>query len=55
MGLGGTSRFSHGGKDTPLAFGETLLLPASAGPCTIVPGRPVDGPHLRDPVTAARR
>ena len=40
MGLGGMSRISHGGKDTPLAFGETLLLPASAGPCTIVPEGP---------------
>jgi mannose-6-phosphate isomerase len=37
MGLGGTSRVRHEDRDTVLAFGESLLLPASLGPCQIVP------------------
>ena len=28
----------RGGPPTPLGFGETMLLPASCGPCTITPG-----------------
>jgi mannose-6-phosphate isomerase len=37
MGLGGTSRVRHERGDTHLAFGESLLLPASIGPCQVVP------------------
>jgi mannose-6-phosphate isomerase len=37
MGLGGSCLLRGQGRETSLAFGETLLLPASAGPCEVIP------------------
>lgn len=37
MALGGDADVIHAGEPTPLKFGQTLLLPASIGPCEIVP------------------
>ena len=37
MGLEGSSDVEHGGKQTRLDFGQTLLLPAAIGPCEIAP------------------
>jgi mannose-6-phosphate isomerase len=37
MGLAGASRVTHEREETRLGFGETLLLPAACGPCTIIP------------------
>ncbi len=37
MGLKGTSTIEHRGRAFPLAFGQTLLLPAVLGPCKISP------------------
>jgi mannose-6-phosphate isomerase len=37
MGLGGGCDLVQGGRQVALEFGQTLLLPASAGPCEIVP------------------
>jgi mannose-6-phosphate isomerase len=37
MGLGGSCLLRGQGRETSLAFGETLLQPASAGPCEVVP------------------
>jgi mannose-6-phosphate isomerase len=39
MGLGGSCLLRGQGRETSLAFGETLLQPASAGPCEVVPDR----------------
>jgi mannose-6-phosphate isomerase len=37
IGLAGISDVSHRGKSVPLEFGQTLLLPASLGPCQVSP------------------
>jgi mannose-6-phosphate isomerase len=39
MGLGGSCLLRGQARETSLAFGETLLRPASAGPCEVVPDR----------------
>jgi mannose-6-phosphate isomerase len=37
LNLGGAAEVMHAGQGTRLAFGQTLLLPASVGPCTVTP------------------
>jgi mannose-6-phosphate isomerase len=37
IGLGGRTLVRHGRDAVPLAFGQTLLLPAALGACTLVP------------------
>lgn len=37
MGLEGASRIRYAGRDTRLGFGETVLLPAAAGSCEVIP------------------
>jgi mannose-6-phosphate isomerase len=37
MGLGGSCRLRGAGREASLAFGETLLLPAAAGACEMIP------------------
>lgn len=37
LGLEGNAEIVSGAKRAPLGFGQTLLLPASIGPCEIVP------------------
>ena len=37
MGLEGEVEIRHLGQGTRLAFGQTLLLPASVGPCEVIP------------------
>jgi mannose-6-phosphate isomerase len=37
LGLGGEAEVRHGGEAHPLPFGRTLLLPAEAGACEVVP------------------
>lgn len=37
MGLGPPAQVRHDGRMYPLAFGQTILLPASVGKCEIVP------------------
>jgi mannose-6-phosphate isomerase len=37
VGLEGSAEVRHGGKATPLGYGQTLLLPAALGACTLVP------------------
>jgi mannose-6-phosphate isomerase len=37
VGLAGSAEVRHQKRRTVLAFGQTLLLPAAAGPCEIVP------------------
>ncbi len=37
MGLNGTSDLVREGQTVRLAFGQTLLLPATVGPCDVVP------------------
>ncbi len=37
MGLGGSCLLRGPGRETSLAFGETLLLPAAAGACEVIP------------------
>ncbi|HEU5118717.1 MAG TPA: mannose-6-phosphate isomerase, partial [Isosphaeraceae bacterium] len=37
LGLGGAAVVRHEGEEHPLRFGQTLLLPAEAGPCAIEP------------------
>ncbi len=37
MGMEGNADVRHAGQGTRLGFGQTLLLPAAAGPCEIVP------------------
>ncbi len=37
IGLNGCSEIRHGGNSHPLAFGQTMLLPAAAGACEVVP------------------
>ncbi len=37
MGLEGAALVHHEGQGTRLAFGQTLLLPASVGPCSVTP------------------
>jgi mannose-6-phosphate isomerase len=37
MGLSGSSEIEQGGKSVRLDFGQTILLPAAIGPCTISP------------------
>jgi mannose-6-phosphate isomerase len=37
MALAGTAEVRHRERKTRLTFGQTLLLPASAGPCEVIP------------------
>ena len=37
IALQGDAEVIHAGDSTPLRFGQTLLLPASTGPCEVVP------------------
>jgi mannose-6-phosphate isomerase len=37
LGLGGDAEVVHESGTTPLPFGQTVLLPASIGPCEVVP------------------
>ncbi|GAC1302674.1 MAG: class I mannose-6-phosphate isomerase [Isosphaeraceae bacterium] len=37
IGLGGSSAIEFDGRNYPLEFGQTLLLPAAIGPCSIAP------------------
>lgn len=37
MGIAGRSDVEHGGRSVPLRLGQTLLLPAAAGPCVVTP------------------
>jgi mannose-6-phosphate isomerase len=37
MGLEGEVEIRHRGQGTRLAFGQTLLLPASVGNCELIP------------------
>lgn len=37
LALNGDADVIHAGDSTPLRFGQTLLLPASSGPCEVVP------------------
>jgi mannose-6-phosphate isomerase len=43
LGLGGAAVLRHGDEETPLGFGQTLLLPAALGECTLVPDPKGDG------------
>jgi mannose-6-phosphate isomerase len=37
MGMGGRAKVRHEGEQLQIGFGQTLLLPAAAGPCEIIP------------------